>query len=207
MTQPKQPKTLLWFTGIAFFLLLAGTGAAWWSLQSLQPKQPNANTPTDIVPQTPNTLANQAQLYWLNGSENSQGVEPAFVPRPLVMAQNLGRSQLLQTALEQLFSQSPPATNSTAIPPKTQLLSLKVVDQNIYLDLSPQFTEGGGSESMIGRLGQVIYTATSLDPQGSVWISVAGQPLETLGGEGLMISQPMTRQIFEQEFQSPGSSP
>ena len=105
MTQPKQPKTLFWFTGIAFFLLLAGTGAAWWSLQSLQPKQPNANTPTDIVPQTPNTLANQPQLYWLNGSENAQGVEPFFVPRPLVVAQTLGRSQLLQTALEQLFSQ------------------------------------------------------------------------------------------------------
>lgn len=206
MTQPKQPKTLLWFTGIAFFLLFAGTGAAWWSLQSLQPRQ-NINQPTDISPQTPNTLANQLQLYWLNGSENGQGVDPSFVPRPLIVAQNLGRSQLLQTALEQLFSQSPPATNSTAIPPQTQLLSLKVVDQNIYLDLSPQFTEGGGSESMIGRLGQVIYTATSLDPQGSVWISVAGQPLETLGGEGLMISQPMTRQIFEQEFQSPGSSP
>lgn len=201
MTQPKQPKTLFWFTGIAFFLLLAGTGAAWWSLQSLQPR-PNTNQPTDISPQTPNTLANQPQLYWLNGSENAQGVEPFFVPRPLVVAQTLERSQLLQTALEQLFSQSPPATNSTAIPPQTQLLSLKVVDQNIYLDLSPQFTEGGGSESMIGRLGQVIYTATSLDPQGSVWISVAGQPLETLGGEGLMVSQPMTRQLFEQDFQT-----
>lgn len=201
MMQPKQPKTLLWFTGTAFFLLLAGTGAAWWSLQSLQPRQPIANPPTEISPQTPNTLAQQAQLYWLNG----QGTELSWVPRPLVVPQNVGRSPLLQTALEQLFSQSPPASNSTAIPPQTQLLSLKVVDHNIYLDLSPQFTEGGGSDSMIGRLGQVIYTATSLDPQGSVWISVAGQPLETLGGEGLMVSQPMTRQIFEQEFQSTGT--
>ncbi len=206
MMQPKQPKTLFWFTGIAFFLLIAGTGAAWWSLQSLQPRQPNANQPTDISPQTPNTLANQAQLYWLNSPENGQSVEPSFVTRPLVVAQTSGRSQLLQTALEQLFSQSPPATNSTAIPPQTRLLSLKVVDRNIYLDLSPQFTEGGGSDSMIGRLGQVIYTATSLEPQGSVWISVAGQPLETLGGEGLIISQPMTRQIFEQDFQSKGTS-
>ncbi|MFM7579211.1 MAG: hypothetical protein ACKO5Q_20040, partial [Microcystaceae cyanobacterium] len=107
MTQPKQPKTLFWFTGIAFFLLLAGTGAAWWSLQSLQPR-PNTNQPTDISPQTPNTLANQPQLYWLNGSENAQGVEPFFVPRPLVVAQTLERSQLLQTALEQLFSQYHP---------------------------------------------------------------------------------------------------
>ena len=77
-----------------------------------------------------------------------------------------------------------------------------IVENNgVYIDLSEEFTYGGGSASMIGRLGQVIYTASSLEPDVKVWIFVEGKPLEMLGSEGLEVSQPITRQNFQQEFQ------
>jgi spore germination protein GerM len=130
----------------------------------------------------------------------AQGDKTALIASPITVAKSLDKSQSLQTALEQLFTQTPPSSQSSAIPPGTQLLSVKNDAQGVHVNLSQAFTQGGGSESMTGRLGQLIYTATSLNPQSPVWIEVEGKPLETLGGEGLMIDQPMTRQQFDENF-------
>jgi spore germination protein GerM len=53
---------------------------------------------------------------------------------------------------------------------------------------------------MVGRVGQVVYTATTLNPNAKVYIEVNGKPLEVLGGEGVEIEQPMTRESFKKEY-------
>ncbi len=53
---------------------------------------------------------------------------------------------------------------------------------------------------MAGRLAQILYTATTLEPDAPVWLSVEGKPLEVLGGEGLLLEQPLSRDRFEKDF-------
>jgi len=47
----------------------------------------------------------------------------------------------------------------------------------------------------------VLYTATSLDPEAKVWLEVQGEPLEYLGGEGVYIPQPLTRNEFQANYE------
>jgi spore germination protein GerM len=207
MSNNNQPKSIGFTLGIITAILVAGTGAAWWAFQSLTsspPRSPNIETvkPTPEKPkvvQKPqsNLIQSQAKIYWL--SANSDKLD--FVTNAVSVQKSANKDQVLQTALEQLLSQTPNPPASTAIPLGTQLLSLKMNNKGVYLNLSDAFTQGGGSESMAGRLGQILYTASSVDPNMPVWISVEGKLLETLGGEGLMLEQPITRQWFKENFE------
>ena len=207
MSNNNQPKSIGFTLGIITAILVAGTGAAWWAFQSLTsspPRSPNIETikPTPEKPkvvQKPQSslIQSEAKTYWL--SANSDKLD--FVTNAVSVQKSANKDQVLQTALEQLLSQTPNSPATTAIPSGTQLLSLKINTEGVYLNLSTTFTQGGGSASMAGRLGQILYTASSLDPNMPVWISVEGKPLETLGGEGLMIDQPITRQWFKENFE------
>lgn len=89
---------------------------------------------------------------------------------------------------------------TSTIPVGTKLLSTKIMADGIHIDLSKEFTQGFGATSMIGRLGQVVYTATSQNPDAPVWITVEGKKLEVLGDVGVEIRQPITRQTYDQDF-------
>ena len=207
MSNNNQPKSIGFTLGIITSILVAGTGAAWWAFQSLTsspPRSPNIETikPTLEKPkvvQKPQSklIQSEAKTYWL--SANSDKLD--FVTNAVSVQKSANKDQVLQTALEQLLNQTPNPPASTAIPSGTQLLSLKMSSKGVYLNLSDAFTQGGGSESMMGRLGQILYTASSVDPNMPVWISVEGKLLETLGGEGLMLEQPITRQWFKENFE------
>ncbi len=109
----------------------------------------------------------------------------------------------LAQALEKLLAQSTAFDPTSTIPSQTRLLDLHIGEDGVHVDLSQEFTQGGGSSSMIYRVAQVLYTATSIDPQTPVFLSIEGQPLNEdypLGGEGLMLEYPTTRQQFNQEF-------
>lgn len=200
-------------------ILATGSAAAWWGWNTIartpapvpeqthkQPESSSAGQPvspdvsTDHTQPAPKVATapreRTLQVYWLK----SAGNQVALVPATVKLSATTPSEATVKTALEQLLAGPADASVSTTIPEGTRLLNLAVKADGIHVDLSEEFTTGGGSTSMAGRVGQVLYTATSLNPQAPVWLSVAGQPLETLGGEGLLLEQPLTRKVFDRDF-------
>jgi spore germination protein GerM len=141
----------------------------------------------------------QPQAYWLT----VEGEKINLVAHKVAVKPGVSTEVALTTAFQNLLSSPHPANFSSTIPEGTRLLGLQVTDDGIYVNLSQEFTQGGGSSSMIYRVGQVLYTATSIDPQAKVFLSIEGKPLNeenALGGEGLVLRQPITRQQFVKDF-------
>ncbi|MBW4445089.1 MAG: GerMN domain-containing protein [Plectolyngbya sp. WJT66-NPBG17] len=200
---------------IGLSTLVVATGSAtalftWQNAQKNQPIQiavepPQTNAPQSvpaapptsqnlITPQAP-TTEKTAQIYWLRDSATDLELVPIAVK---VKSADREEAQLT-AAVNNLLSDAPNKDLMTGIPNGTTLRSLKVKSDSVYIDLSKAFASGGGSLSMTGRLAQILYTATSLNPTAKVFLSVEGKPLTVLGGEGLIVDQPLTRSQFEQD--------
>jgi len=183
--------------GIAAVAVAAGGGAAWWHWHSTQTSTVNTPETTRIKP-TPSPLLSteqKAAVYWLQATGSSLKLVPTTITTTADQP-----STALEAAFNSLLAGPKDQAVSTTIPKGTKLLGLKTEQDGVHVNLSKEFTTGGGSASMIGRVAQVIYTATSMQPTAQVWIEVEGKPLEVLGGEGLELQQPLTRQSFQENF-------
>lgn len=85
----------------------------------------------------------------------------------------------------------------TLIPEGTKLLGLRMDGDVLEVDLSRDFESGGGSLSMRGRVAQFVYTATDLPGVTGIRLLLDGEPVEAVGGEGVIVEDPQTRNGFE----------
>ena len=169
-----------------------------------QPAQPSTSVqpqPAKPLGSRPNKPVESVQgetvkVYWVNNVNNKVQV----VPSPVSLKSTGKPGELLESAFNSLLAGPTDPAFATTIPQGTTLRKVTSKPEGVHVDLSKEFTDGGGSASMTGRVAQVIYTASTLEPSAKVWISVEGKPLEVLGGEGLMLDQPITRETFEQNF-------
>ncbi|MDX1976986.1 MAG: GerMN domain-containing protein [Pseudanabaenaceae cyanobacterium bins.68] len=168
---------------------VAGAGLAFWF--SRDQIQTPISTPEIARPNDRRVSSYKPSLYGVDHQANRLQTVPLTVE-----AEN--PQQALRISLERLIAGSPELYSE--VPPKTKLLDLSLSGQEIRLNLSQEFTGGGGSASMTRRLAQVLYTATSLDPQAKVFLLVEGKPLQNLGGEGVEVLQPIRREDVPSEF-------
>lgn len=136
-------------------------------------------------------------VFWLTSPDNTvYYVQQERSFRATSLQQ--GIAQALQT----LIRGSSDARLISTVPPRTELLGVKVEGDDVFINFSQEFTEGGGTSAILGRISQVFYTTTSHNDQARVWISVEGEALAQLGGEGLLIDQPLTLESFKPNFDS-----
>jgi spore germination protein GerM len=204
---------------ILIVLGVLSCGSAWliwrlsidrWITPTIATTQMEART--GILPQVPVTVAElpgspaqvtiAPQSYWLQTTGNRIEMVAVARPRPL------GKSDVaaLRDAIDYLLVIPHYGSLASTIPSGTRLLGLQMKPDGIYLDLSREFASGGGSTSMIYRVAQVLYTVTSLDSKAKVYLSVEGKLLNQdhpLGGEGLILSQPLTREQVRKGLDRP----
>lgn len=198
--QPVRRIPLAVVAGIAAGVLAAGGGVAWWSMNSHRSSTPSAPTTTAQLQPKPQavqpSVEKTPQIYWLK----STGNRIELVASPLTLKSADKPNELLEAAFNSLLAGPNDPAFASTIPKGTKLRSVKILQDGVHVDLSKEFTSGGGTTSMTGRLAQVVYTASSIEPNANVWIDVEGQKLSVLGGEGIEVDQPLNRNNFAKNF-------
>ena len=75
----------------------------------------------------------------------------------------------------------------TMIPAGSQLLGITIDGNVATVDLTGTFESGGGSASMLGRLAQLVFTATQFPTVDAVRLRLDGKPVDSIGGEGVVV--------------------
>ena len=88
---------------------------------------------------------------------------------------------------------------SSAIPDGTTLRDISLADSVATVDLDTTFDDGGGSASMLGRVAQVVATLTRFPTIERVAFRIDGEPVEAVGGEGVVVDPPVGRRAIEEQ--------
>lgn len=83
------------------------------------------------------------------------------------------------------------------IPVDTKLLSIEETPEKISINISGDFEYGGGTDSLYKRLYQLIKTSNK-NANASVYLYINGKQAEVIGGEGIMINQPLNERSLEE---------
>jgi len=134
--------------------------------------------------------------FWLGGAPGSAGLVATLRTVP--------GSKTVATAAMNALLAGPTATESglrgitSAVPARSQLLGMTIKDGVATVDLSSEFESGGGSASVLTRLGQVVYTLTQFPSVKSVLFLIEDQPANVFSSQGIVLDKPVGRSDYVQ---------
>ncbi|MEO8208860.1 MAG: GerMN domain-containing protein [Chloroflexota bacterium] len=139
--------------------------------------------------------------FFLGSFTHPAGLAPVLreVPKTVAVA-SAAMNELIAGPSEADMA-ARPAMYST-VPSGTRLLGLRIVDGVATVNLSREFESGGGSASVLGRLGQVVYTLTQFPTVTAVAFELDGQPVTVFSGEGVVLDHPVGRADYVDQLPS-----
>lgn len=83
------------------------------------------------------------------------------------------------------------------IPANVKILGVVESQNKIIIDVSSNIQNGGGADSLYSRMKQLIKTALANSSGKPIYLYINGKQAEVLGGEGIMISQPLSENSLD----------
>lgn len=178
--------------------------------ESAPPVQP-ATSPSGTIEETPEPQptsdpgptveSSEQELWFVNGEKLAWSTTAAGGPLRPELADDDPIVQRAGFWIDLLLAgpmgAHQEAGDLTLIPEGTELLGVRRDGDILFVDLSSEFESGGGSMSMQMRLAQVVYTATQFDGIDSARIMIDGEMVDSIGGEGVIVSEPLTRRDYQ----------
>ena len=160
-------------------------------LKSKENNETKQDIPKEIKNQTPEPIKqdNKKPVYYSKVYFYSNSGKLTLVKREF---QNpVGLSKALNILLRgPVISESKNGYYSE-IPPNVDLISVQNQNNKVIVNLSSNFGNGGGSQSIENRVKQLSKTVKLYAPNKSVYLYIDGTQVEYLGGDGVYIKQPL----------------
>jgi hypothetical protein len=146
------------------------------------------STPSPSAAPTGTTIVRA--YFWLGGVQGSEGL--VAVLREVPATKSVARAAVTAVLAGPTSGEKGRAITS-AIPDGSQLLGLAIDGGVATVDLSNEFESGGGSASVLTRLGQMVYTLTQFPTVKSVVFQIEGETKTVFSGEGVVLDKPTNR--------------
>lgn len=141
----------------------------------------------------------RAYFLMVDPVSGEPGLVPVLreVPKTVAVATAAVR-ELLEGPNERELAAEPSLL--TTVPAGTELLGISIADRIATVDLTREFQSGGGSESVISRLAQVVYTVTQFPTVDAVTFRLDGEPVTVFSGEGVLLDEPVGREDYYEQL-------
>ncbi len=150
--------------------------------------EPAVKTPKQEAPQAQTRKKEYVTVYFLGTDAQSNNL---FKTAQREVPEGAAK---LNFALQQLIKGPNPYEKKAGVfseVPKSTKIRGVIESDRIIVDLSSDIVNGGGADSLYSRIKQVIKTTLANAPKKPVYLYIDGKQADVIGGEGLMITQPL----------------
>lgn len=162
------------------------------------PVQENAQTQPQNESENPNAPKSYVNVYFIGQNDNQQEVYKVVKRKYDVDKDGTKLKASIKYLLKGPNGREKSKGIYSEIPAGTKLLSIEETPNKVVINLSGNFEQGGGTDSLYKRLFQLIKTAnknTALD----VYLNLNGKQVDVVGGEGIMLNQPLSEKSLDEE--------